>query len=141
MSRGCSHCRKCVCDCRNGELLSIILCYDIDRQNLYNNITYMYPNATIWLVGHSVSYLICQVAKLTSSLEGPSHPSSVYHSVHQSSLLKRLVKGCPPLGCICLSRQACQPTNQVSLTSTIRPIRSLWERVPVLIQAAMPLDS
>jgi putative lipase involved disintegration of autophagic bodies len=23
-------------------------------QNLYNNVTYMYPNANIWLVGHSV---------------------------------------------------------------------------------------
>jgi len=26
-----------------------------DPQNLYNNVTYMYPNASIWLVGHSVS--------------------------------------------------------------------------------------
>lgn len=32
----------------------IILLYT-DRQNLYNNVTYMYPNANIWLVGHSVS--------------------------------------------------------------------------------------
>ncbi|MDN8980689.1 hypothetical protein Q0P29_14390, partial [Staphylococcus aureus] len=25
-----------------------------DRQNLYNNVTYLYPNANIWLTGHSL---------------------------------------------------------------------------------------
>lgn len=29
-------------------------CMPITLQNLYNNVTYMYPNATIWLIGHSV---------------------------------------------------------------------------------------
>jgi len=42
-------------------------------QDLYNNVTYMYPNANIWLVGHSVSCVFqIEALKLTSSSVDPS---------------------------------------------------------------------
>jgi len=45
-------------------------CSPVTPQNLYNNVSYMYPNATIWLIGHSVSILdICSVP-LTLQLGG-----------------------------------------------------------------------
>jgi putative lipase involved disintegration of autophagic bodies len=64
----------------------------------------MYPNANIWLTGHSVRYAIPHDlnAKLTcffSSAER-SHPSSDYHLVHQLSPLNPPQTVSPRSACI-----------------------------------------
>ncbi|KIO18591.1 hypothetical protein M407DRAFT_246439 [Tulasnella calospora MUT 4182] len=44
---------KCDQDCLEQSLVEESLFYTIGT-NLYNNVTYLYPNANIWLVGHSL---------------------------------------------------------------------------------------
>lgn len=56
-----------VCDCYAGGYKCEQTClekalveesvYATVGTNLYNNVSYMYPNANIWLTGHSVSFL------------------------------------------------------------------------------------
>ena len=59
-----------------------VLTIKLMDQNLYNNITYMYPNATIWLVGHSVGISHrTQIQQLIPSSEALSRLSSGYRSV------------------------------------------------------------
>ncbi|KAF8990612.1 Alpha/Beta hydrolase protein [Cyathus striatus] len=44
---------KCDAECLQGSLKGDSLFYQVGL-NLYNNITYLYPNANIWLTGHSL---------------------------------------------------------------------------------------
>lgn len=45
---------KCEQTCLENALVEESV-YATVGTNLYNNVTYMYPNANIWLTGHSVS--------------------------------------------------------------------------------------
>ncbi|KAI0783631.1 alpha/beta-hydrolase [Abortiporus biennis] len=55
---------KCDNDCLEDALVEDSLFYPIGT-NLYNNITYMYPNANIWLVGHSLGGALASLLGIT----------------------------------------------------------------------------
>jgi len=100
-----------VCDCHSGgykcdqtcveqSLVEDTLFYPIGT-NLYNNVTYMYPNANIWLIGHSLGGSLASLLGVTfgapvvafqapseklaaSRLHLPSPPSTqhITHVIH-----------------------------------------------------------
>lgn len=41
-------------------------------QNLYNNVTYMYPNSNIWLIGKNCQHALCVVTLIGSVQAIPS---------------------------------------------------------------------
>ncbi|KIR28031.1 lipase [Cryptococcus deuterogattii LA55] len=81
---------KCGQTCLEDSLISESV-YATVGTNLYNNITYMYPNATIWLTGHSLGGAI-------SSLIGLSFgaPAVTYESPGELLPASRLHLPLPP---------------------------------------------
>ncbi|KIJ63381.1 hypothetical protein HYDPIDRAFT_41212 [Hydnomerulius pinastri MD-312] len=55
---------RCGQECVESSLLDDDLFYSVGV-NLYNNITYMYPNANIWVVGHSLGGAISSLIGVT----------------------------------------------------------------------------
>ncbi|KAG8896635.1 putative lipase atg15, partial [Tulasnella sp. 403] len=55
---------KCDQDCLETSLQDESLFYSIGT-NLYNNVTYLYPNANIWLIGHSLGGALASLLGVT----------------------------------------------------------------------------
>ncbi|KAE9401087.1 alpha/beta-hydrolase [Gymnopus androsaceus JB14] len=55
---------KCDSTCVENALIEESLFYPVGI-NLYNNITYMYPNANIWVIGHSLGGSLASLVGLT----------------------------------------------------------------------------
>ncbi|KAF8510341.1 Alpha/Beta hydrolase protein [Gautieria morchelliformis] len=55
---------KCDQDCLEASLMEDTLFYPIGT-NLYNNVSYMYPNSTIWLIGHSLGGALASLLGVT----------------------------------------------------------------------------
>jgi len=55
---------KCDQDCLEASLVDDSLFYPIGT-NLYNNVSYMYPNSTIWLIGHSLGGALASLIGVT----------------------------------------------------------------------------
>lgn len=88
---------RCGKDCVESSLLDEDLYYSVGL-NLYNNITYMYPHANIWLIGHSLGGSVSSLVGVTFGVpvvafEGPGEklaatrlhlpsPPSTQHVTH-----------------------------------------------------------
>ncbi|RPD55704.1 alpha/beta-hydrolase [Lentinus tigrinus ALCF2SS1-7] len=55
---------KCDQDCLEKSLAEESLFYSVGI-NLYNNVTYMYPNANIWMIGHSLGGALASLVGIT----------------------------------------------------------------------------
>ncbi|KAF5386866.1 hypothetical protein D9615_002087 [Tricholomella constricta] len=55
---------RCDQTCVEGSLIEDSLFYPIGT-NLYNNVTYMYPNADIWMIGHSLGGALASLIGVT----------------------------------------------------------------------------
>lgn len=56
--------RKCHQDCLEDALMEESLFYPIGT-NLYNNLTYMYPDSNIWVIGHSMGGSVASLLGVT----------------------------------------------------------------------------
>ncbi|KAG0701595.1 Alpha/Beta hydrolase protein [Suillus ampliporus] len=88
---------KCDQECLEKSLIEESLYYSIGL-NLYNNVTYMYPNANIWVIGHSLGGALASLIGATFgapvvAFEAPSEklaatrlhlpsPPSTHHITH-----------------------------------------------------------
>ncbi|KAG2131266.1 Alpha/Beta hydrolase protein [Suillus bovinus] len=84
---------KCDQECLEKSLTEESLYYSVGLfsglialQNLYNNVTYLYPNADIWLIGHSLggslASLIAPSEKLAATRLHLPSPPSTQHITH-----------------------------------------------------------
>jgi len=88
---------KCDRTCLEGSLVEDSLFYPIGT-NLYNNVSYMYPDSTIWLIGHSLGGALASLLGATFgapvvTFEAPGEkmaaqrlhlpsPPSIHHITH-----------------------------------------------------------
>ncbi|KAI0288839.1 Alpha/Beta hydrolase protein [Russula brevipes] len=72
---------KCNQNCLEDALIEESLFYPIGT-NLYNNITFMFPNANIWVIGHSLGGSLASLLGATFGVLVPSthHITHVWHT-------------------------------------------------------------
>ncbi|KAM6504285.1 alpha/beta-hydrolase [Amanita muscaria] len=82
--------RKCHQDCLEDALIEESLFYPIGT-NLYNNLTYMYPDSNIWVIGHSMGG---SLASLLGATFGP--PVVAFEAPGEKLAATRLHLPSPP---------------------------------------------
>lgn len=134
---------KCDQDCLEDALVEESLFYPIGTvrpvllyfvlllmlfQNLYNNITYMYPNANIWLIGHSLGGALASLLGVTYGA-----PAVTFESPGEKMAAHRLhlpmpvcAYFCPRDAKITLIHVFHSHPFSTSPTFTIRPTQLRW---------------
>ncbi|KAG5723609.1 putative lipase ATG15 [Termitomyces sp. T112] len=81
---------KCDTECLDKALIEESLFYSIGT-NLYNNLTYMYPNSNIWVIGHSLGGALASLLGATFGA-----PAVAFESPGERMAARRLHLPSPP---------------------------------------------
>ncbi|GLB40238.1 putative lipase (class 3) [Lyophyllum shimeji] len=81
---------KCDQDCLDHALIEDSLFYPIGT-NLYNNLTYMYPDSTMWIIGHSLGGALASLIGVTFGI-----PAVAFESPGEKMAAGRLHLPSPP---------------------------------------------
>ncbi|CAL1703174.1 unnamed protein product [Somion occarium] len=81
---------KCDQNCLEQSLVEDSLFYPIGT-NLYNNVTYMYPNSNVWVIGHSLGGSLASLLGVTFGV-----PVVAFEAVGEKLAARRLHLALPP---------------------------------------------
>lgn len=98
----------------NSWIICIVLTYS---QNLYNNVTYMYPDSQIWLAGHSLGGALASLLGATFGV-----PTVAFEAPGERQAAKRLHLPFPPAPASSLSSSA----NDTSIWHSLHPVVHIY---------------
>ena len=127
----------CDRDCLEKSLVEDSLFYSVGV-NLYNNVTYLYPDANVWVIGHSLGGSLASLVGVTFGA-----PVVAFEAPGEKLAAMRLHLNLPVAGFVCLSCQCAYYRNlfssrllNTSHTSTTLEIPSPWVYAPASARRA-----